>query len=466
MAYILTDGSNNIVTYPYSVGLLRGAYPNISFPAVPTDALLAEWNVFPVNSTTVPSINTLTQTVSEGTPVFVTDHWEQTWVVDGLPPEEQDAILAQFEESAQSTAASLLDATNKYVVESLTQGLALSPELIAYRAALADPSSLPGYPNEVVWPVAPSEPFAGAGVTEVGGLQSTGDIILLSPPSEMNAAVSKSFVDNAVLPVGAKFTAGPSALTGNIEFNDLVVNNITEIKINDTPVNAYNIQTSLTAAMNGQNEAVLTLFNEADPKQKAVFRISEINHVDEIYFSMVASYLEGSTVFDLGASSSYIASIDFGTVTGEKVWRTPAATTWKILDVSGAKQAYFFIPNPSGEFPAGFMENWIDPAVDFGVPTGELRGYTIDYHLFSDSNGEFGTMIGKIIAVFDNTEDDGPAVSHMYTSSGFGLNIDLETPSNNWETDKGLLFKRINNTDGMIMIQWSGKAFYSPEHLG
>ena len=55
MAYVLTDGGSNVVTYPYNIGLLRRDNPSVSFPAVPTNAQLAEWNVYPVTPTPQPS---------------------------------------------------------------------------------------------------------------------------------------------------------------------------------------------------------------------------------------------------------------------------------------------------------------------------------------------------------------------------------------------------------------------------
>lgn len=202
--YVLTDGANNdVVTYPYSIGLLRRDNPAVSFPASPTDELLAEWNVFPVTEIVQPSVNTLIEYITEGTPFFGTDHWEQQWVVNTYNPVEEANVLAIFQQDVAAEAEFLFEATNKYITQALTEGLELTPELIAYRTALMNPVFLIGYPNNITWPTVPVSYFVGPGATKVASLEIesvtiSGTMIIGSTPIDTGSVVTKDYVDAAV----------------------------------------------------------------------------------------------------------------------------------------------------------------------------------------------------------------------------------------------------------------------------
>lgn len=203
MAFILTDGLNNSVTYPYSIGLLRRDNPSVSFPATMSNAQLAEWNVYPVIDQPQPTIDTLLEYITEGTPVYSGGDWLQTWVVNTYTTQEQSNVLTQFQNSAAQTAASLFEETNKYITQSLTEGLELHQDLIDYRTALMDPASLPGYPNQITWPTFPASPFVGAGATKVVALDVesiavTGTLTVSSTPLTNDSVATKEYVDNSI----------------------------------------------------------------------------------------------------------------------------------------------------------------------------------------------------------------------------------------------------------------------------
>ena len=75
-------------TYPYSPAQLRRDNPGTSFPAVMSDALLAEWGVYPVVRVDPPQYDPATEDLSEGLPAFADGQWAQTWTVRPLTPEE------------------------------------------------------------------------------------------------------------------------------------------------------------------------------------------------------------------------------------------------------------------------------------------------------------------------------------------------------------------------------------------
>jgi hypothetical protein len=81
----------NPLRWPYSLGQLRADEPSRSFSSSPSDAELAEYNVFPVQPTAQPSYDPTVQRVEEITPTQDGDTWCQQWQVVQLTPEEQAA---------------------------------------------------------------------------------------------------------------------------------------------------------------------------------------------------------------------------------------------------------------------------------------------------------------------------------------------------------------------------------------
>jgi hypothetical protein len=160
MAYLLSDGASTVITYPYNLGMLRRDNSNTSFPANPTDALLAGYNMFPVARTPAPPVNSLTQDLNEATPV-TTDGgatWSQVWVVTDVDAETAAARTAAAEAGVAFRAAQDLEASKSYYLEAMIQGYGFSAEMLEYLGQLKNPTTLPGYPlvADADWPVLPS----------------------------------------------------------------------------------------------------------------------------------------------------------------------------------------------------------------------------------------------------------------------------------------------------------------------
>lgn len=85
--YVLTkDGA--VHKYPYSAMQLRLDNPQTSFPANPTDTLLADYLVYPVIAVERPVYDPMTQNLSEGVPLLKDGVWTQVWSVSEATPEE------------------------------------------------------------------------------------------------------------------------------------------------------------------------------------------------------------------------------------------------------------------------------------------------------------------------------------------------------------------------------------------
>jgi len=150
--YIKTT-NGQVETYPYSIGLLRKDNPQTSFPANPTDKLLAEWNVYPVQSTNQPKVD-YTKNVNEGTPVNE-NGWKQVWVVTDATAEEISQRTEDQASNVRSERDQKLFESDWVVIKSMETDV---PEIDAwksYRQALRNVPQQSSFPWNVNWPEQP-----------------------------------------------------------------------------------------------------------------------------------------------------------------------------------------------------------------------------------------------------------------------------------------------------------------------
>jgi hypothetical protein len=132
--------------YPkiYSIGQLKKDNPNTSFPKLLSDALLAEWGVYPYTAQARPDYDRLTQAVKAGGFVEVGGAWTQVWTVSDM--------------TAEDAAQNVRDRRDHLLQE--TDWMALSdvvmePYWAEYRQQLRDITAQEGFPFNVVWPTKP-----------------------------------------------------------------------------------------------------------------------------------------------------------------------------------------------------------------------------------------------------------------------------------------------------------------------
>lgn len=149
MAYLkLVAGT--VYTYPYSIAQLRRDHPNVSFPLRPTDAVLAEWGVYPVAASPRPERDD-TKNVAEGTPVLIDGVWTQVWTVTDATPQqlaEREALQARVVRTQRNE---LLRQSDWMALSDTTMPVSWA----VYRQALRDVTTQVGFPYDVLWPVAP-----------------------------------------------------------------------------------------------------------------------------------------------------------------------------------------------------------------------------------------------------------------------------------------------------------------------
>lgn len=83
---------------------LKKDNPNTSFPLEISNKLLAEFDVYPVKLVNPPTINSITQTLTEKIPKFINDEWTQIWDISNATNEE---IIERKNKKEQEYAAAI-----------------------------------------------------------------------------------------------------------------------------------------------------------------------------------------------------------------------------------------------------------------------------------------------------------------------------------------------------------------------
>lgn len=113
--YVLTNGSNVILQWPYSYRQLILDNPRTSFPRVPNLSRLADRNIFPVTVLDKPAFSKATQkVVQQAQPVLNNGSWELGWDVVAMSPVEQQVYAksvatAQFEQTVSGAGSNFSD---------------------------------------------------------------------------------------------------------------------------------------------------------------------------------------------------------------------------------------------------------------------------------------------------------------------------------------------------------------------
>lgn len=86
--------------YPYSLVSLPVDFPQVSFPRELSNDILAEYGIYPVQSSNVPAYDSELQKLEEMDPVEVNGIWTQQWQVVDLNEQEINDKLDEWRMSA------------------------------------------------------------------------------------------------------------------------------------------------------------------------------------------------------------------------------------------------------------------------------------------------------------------------------------------------------------------------------
>lgn len=149
--YVLAP-NQTVEIYPYSIGDLRRDNPNTSYPCNPSDATLADWNLFPVTDKPTPAYNPATQNCNQVNPTLIDGKWEMAWAVTPATPEQITERTSAKESEVRQQRNQRLSACDW---TQLPDAPVLRAAWATYRQQLRDVTAQAGFPWEVVWPVAP-----------------------------------------------------------------------------------------------------------------------------------------------------------------------------------------------------------------------------------------------------------------------------------------------------------------------
>lgn len=155
--YVLT--TNGVVSkFPYTLTDMRFDNPQVSFPVEITDAVAADFGVYPVQETTPPAYQYATQNLVMGVAKQGADY-VQTWTVNPASNEEKAQRQAGQEAGVRAQRDQLLhdkvDTFNAIRWENMSEQD--RQPWRDYRQNLLDVPQQSGFPWDVVWPTAPGE---------------------------------------------------------------------------------------------------------------------------------------------------------------------------------------------------------------------------------------------------------------------------------------------------------------------
>ena len=131
----------------YTLGQLRRDNPQISFPKIIPDELLASYDVYPYVIQDV-EFDPVSQNAVEGQFVQVDDQWTLPMVAEDKPQDE-------VEQHVRSVRDELLILSDWTQMPDSPLNDSTKASWATYRTALRDISTQEGFPANVTWPTAP-----------------------------------------------------------------------------------------------------------------------------------------------------------------------------------------------------------------------------------------------------------------------------------------------------------------------
>jgi hypothetical protein len=146
----ITNGQ--VEKYPFTIGDLRKANPNVSFPRSLSSDTLAQFGVYSVTSAPAPEFNARTHRLVTKQPTLVNGAWTVTKSVVAKDQAQIDNENAQKAVDVRAQRDRLLTASDWTQVADAPVDKAV---WATYRQALRDVPAQEGFPWNVTWPEMP-----------------------------------------------------------------------------------------------------------------------------------------------------------------------------------------------------------------------------------------------------------------------------------------------------------------------
>jgi hypothetical protein len=160
--YVKTANGVALV-YPYSTDQLLADNPQVSFPTIISDDLLADYGVYPVVVQPNPPYNPATQYIETANlPTLINGVWVQTKTAVNMTPAQIQARDAQLRANNKSQATQLLQQTDWTTIPDVSDPVVSNPYLVnsaAFASYRNQVRQIAVNPPVVVdaWPVMPEE---------------------------------------------------------------------------------------------------------------------------------------------------------------------------------------------------------------------------------------------------------------------------------------------------------------------
>lgn len=146
----ITNGQ--VDQYPYTIGDLRKANPNVSFPRNLPNDTLAQFGVYPVTIAPAPEFNARTHRLVTQQPTLVNNVWT---VTKSVVAKDQTQIDHENAQKAADVRAKRNQKISDCDWTQLPDAPVDSVAWSVYRQSLRDVPSQEGFPWNVVWPTQP-----------------------------------------------------------------------------------------------------------------------------------------------------------------------------------------------------------------------------------------------------------------------------------------------------------------------
>lgn len=140
--------NHKIAKYPISSTDLQKKFPNTSFFLPLEGQNLEMYGVVTVENTQLPSFDSRTHRIEEGTPINKNGKWKQSWNLIELSDEQKNQIKDNKKASVRNERNMKLSASDWTQLPDS----GVNKELWAqYRQALRDVPEQSGFPYDVIW---------------------------------------------------------------------------------------------------------------------------------------------------------------------------------------------------------------------------------------------------------------------------------------------------------------------------
>jgi hypothetical protein len=143
---------NNDIVFPYDFRMLRNDFPNTSFPTKISDELCANYNMYRVHPTPIPSVEWDTDVVM-GTPQYINGKYIQTWIIKDIEEWERDERISQQWDVVRGIRNQLLSESDWTQLQDVN--LPNKLEWIEYRENLRNITNQTENPFDIIWPSKP-----------------------------------------------------------------------------------------------------------------------------------------------------------------------------------------------------------------------------------------------------------------------------------------------------------------------